>query len=73
MQLIELYSKEKTRTKRGLLIVKRSSFLIFIGVVMTLASFLIVWGSTQIVVTKNRLLLVENIAGLAKRLFLPTY
>jgi len=53
MQLIELYSKEKTRTKRGLLIVKRSSFLIFIGVVMTLASFLIVWGSTQIVVTKK--------------------
>lgn len=53
MQLIELCSKEKTRTKRGFLIVKRSSFLIFIGVVMTLASFLIVWGSTQILVTKT--------------------
>jgi len=53
MQLIKFSSKEKARTKRALLIVKSSSFLIFIGVVMTLASFLIVWGSSQITVTKT--------------------
>lgn len=54
MQLVELHTKENSRIKRGLLVLKSSSFLIFVGALVIFASFIIIWNTAQTATrTKN--------------------
>jgi len=47
MQPVELRTRENSRIKRGLLVLKSSSFLIFVGALIIFASFLIIWNTAQ--------------------------
>jgi hypothetical protein len=61
MQLIVFLSNEKSRIMSGLSILKNSSFIILVGLAMTLVAFLVLWRGGLIIVTKTGDYLSETI------------
>jgi hypothetical protein len=53
MQPVELHTEENLRIKRGLLVLKSSSFLIFVGALIIFASFIIMWN-TALTATRTK-------------------